>query len=129
MANDHGVRSSQFLILIVFLICRTDDNIIALIRQSMVITNHNVRLVLVDAVTGDAVVGADDVVALAVFQGVVRAIYVVVLGRSVCCIGGILTGNGVTDTDDLGHVGAGNLVAAAHDHDLWSCVKFSYKSK
>ena len=81
MANDCGIRSSQFLILIFFLICRTDDDIVLSICQGVVITDDDIRLVLVDAVTGDAVVGADDVVIFAVSQGILEAIDIVVLSR------------------------------------------------
>ena len=119
VSDDYGAGSGQFLAGI----GRTKDDIVLFIIQSVVITNHNVRLVLVDAVTGDAVVGADDVVILAVSQGILEAIDIVVLSRCAFSIRRIVTSNFVAHADDLSHVGFVNRVAAAHDHDLSTTLR------
>ena len=125
MANDCGVRSSQFLILIFFLICRTDDDIVLSICQGVVIADDDIRLVLVDAVTSYTVVGTNDVVIFAVSQFVLEAIDEVVLRRRAFCIGAVCARDGVADTDNLAHIGAFDVIAAAHDHDLSTTLRNS----
>ena len=121
MADDYGARSGQFLAGI----GRADDDIVLSIYQGVVITDDDIRLVLVDAVTSYTVVGTNDVVIFAVSQGILEAIDIVVLRRGAFCIGAVCARDGVADTDNLAHIGAFDVIAAAHDHDLSTTLRNS----
>ena len=99
MADDYGVRSSQFLLSI----SRTDDHIIALIAQGMVIPKDDVL-----AAIAQGVLGTDDVIGRTACYDVVEAFYIVQFR----------TGNRVAEAHDLGLIGFGDVVPATDSHDL-----------
>ena len=115
VADGYDIGGCRF---IVSGIGRTDDDVVLPVRQFVVITEDDVGLVRIYAVTADLVLRADDIVVLAVGQLILEAVDEVVLRRCSFCVGAVVTGYLVADTGDLGHVGFVNGVAAAHDHDL-----------
>ena len=115
MTNDDCIGSICHRI---FIICRTQDDIIIFVRQFMVITQHQVGLVFVYAGTGNGVVRANDVVVPAVFYGVVEAVHIVQLGGCAFCVLFATAGDSIPHAYHLCHIGARHGVAAAHDHDL-----------
>ena len=78
VADGYDVGGCRFII---GGIGRTDDDVVLLIRQFVVVTEDDIGLVLVDAVTSYTVVGTNDVVIFAVSQGILEAIDIVVLSR------------------------------------------------
>ena len=115
VADGYDIGGCRF---IVGGIGRTDDDVVLLVRQFVVITEDDVGLVRIYAVTADLVLRADDIVVLAVGQLILEAVDEVVLRRCSFCVGAVLTVHLIADTGDLGHVGFVNGVATAHDHDL-----------
>ena len=115
VADGYDIGGCRF---IVGGIGRTDDDVVLLVRQFVVITEDDVGLVRIYAVTADLVLRADDIVVLAVGQFILEAVDEVVLRRCSFCVGAVLTVHLIADTGDLGHVGFVNVVAATHDHDL-----------
>ena len=115
VADGYDIGGCRF---IVGGIGRTDDDVVLLVRQFVVITEDDVGLVRIYAVTADLVLRADDIVVLAVGQFILEAIDEVVLRRCSFCVGAVLTVHLIADTGDLGHIGFVNGVAAAHNHDL-----------
>ena len=122
MADSYDVGGCRF---IVGSIGRTDDDVVLFIIQSVVIADHDVRLVLINTVTSYTVVGTNDVVIFAVSQGILEAIDIVVLRRGAFSICIIAAGDLIAHADDLSHVGFVNRVAAAHDHDLGTTLRNS----
>ena len=106
MADDYGVRSSQFLLSI----SRTDDHIIALIAQGMVIPKDDVL-----AAIAQGVLGTDEVIGRTACYGVVEAFYIVQFR----------TGNRVAEAHDLRLIGFGDVVPAADSHDLAAAFRNS----
>ena len=121
MADSYDIGGCRF---IVGGIGRTDDDIVLLVRQFVVISEDDVGLVRIYAVAADLVLRTDDIVMLAVRQLILEAVDEVVLRRSPFCIGAIFTAHRVAHTGDLGHVGFVNGVAAAHDHDLSAAGRY-----
>ena len=121
VADGYDVGGCRF---IVGGIGRTDDDVVLLVRQFVVITEDDIGLVRIDAITADLVIRADDIVVLAVGQLILEAVDEVVLRRCSFCVGTVITGYFVTYTGDLGHVGFVNGVAAAHDHDLGTAGRY-----
>ena len=115
MTNDDCIGSICHRI---FIICGTQDDVILTVGQFMVITQHQVGLVLVYTGTGNGVMRTNDVVVPAVFQGVVEAVHIVQLGRCAFCVFLAAAGDLVAYAYHLCHIGARHGVAAAHDHDL-----------
>ena len=116
------------------------------IGQRMVIAKDNIGLIrilfglfVIIAVAGKFIVGTDDIIMLAVNDLIAEAVDVVVLRRlfrviildgSIGSISGsisnpfalivlhLITFDGISDTDNLAHIGTFDVIAAAHDHDL-----------
>ena len=112
-------------------VCRTEDDVIALIFQGMVVANDDIGMILVNAVTGYRIMGTDEVVALAINQRRIEAIDIVELrrgivfksciifrGPSAIIIFLLISFDRIANTYDLGHVGIIYDVAAAKGHDL-----------
>ena len=115
----------------------------------MIITNDDIRLigplnglgiVVVVAIPIKFIIGADDIIMLAVNDLIVEAIDIVVLRRlfrviilDSCfrCISNpfvfiilhLIAFDGISDTDNLAHIGAFDVIAAAHDHDLSATLR------
>ena len=119
MADGYDVGGCRFII---GGIGRTDDDVVLLIRQFMVVAEDDIGLILVYAVSADRVVRTDDIVMFAVSQFVLEAIDEVVLRRCAFCIGAVCALDGVANAGNLGHVSFVNRVAAAHDHDLSAAI-------
>ena len=109
----------------------------------MVITEHNVGIIRINAVTSYGIVSTDDIIALAIDQRRIEAIYIVQLRRLVriivlaCSIRFVsnpltfiilylIALDCIANAGDLGHIGLVNSVAAAHDHDLAAAVGNSF---
>ena len=105
MADDYSIGSSQFFI---FIICRTNDYIVALTAQLVVITKDNVIVATVQSI-----LSTNNIIALTVRNSVVETIYIVQFRIR----------NRVAHTDDLSLVGTSNLVATADGHDLSTTVR------
>ena len=115
MADGYDIGGCRF---IVGGIGRTDNDVVLLVRQFVVVAEDDVGLVRIYAVTADLVLRADDIVVLAVGQFVLEAIDEVILRRRTFCISAVCARDFVSNAGDLGHIGTFNVVAAAHDHDL-----------
>ena len=115
MADGYDVGNCRF---IVGGIGRTDNDVVLLVRQFVVVAEDDVGLVLVCAVAADLIIRTDDIVMLAVGQFVLEAIDEVILRRRTFCISAVCARDFVADAGDLCHIGFVNGVAAAHDHDL-----------
>ena len=115
VADGYDIGGCRF---IVGGIGRTDDDVVLLVRQFVVITEDDVGLVRIYAVTADLVLRADDIVVLAVGQFILEAIDEVILRRRTFCISAVCARDFVADAGDLCHIGFVNGVAAAHNHDL-----------
>ena len=142
VANDDRVTSYSLRI---FSITRTNDYRVLLSSQCMVIADDNIRLVgsfdwqdrvIIIAVAGKFIIGTDDIIMLAVNNLIAEAVDVVVLRRLfrviirdscfrrcisnpfVCIVLYLITFDGISDTDNLAHIGTFDVIAAAHDHDL-----------
>ena len=76
VADSYDIGGCRF---IVGGIGRTDDDVVLLVRQFVVITEDDVGLVRIYAVTADLVLRADDIVVLAVGQLILEAVDEVVL--------------------------------------------------
>ena len=123
MADGYDVGNCRF---IVGLIGRTDNDVVLLIRQLMVIAEDDVGLVLIYAVAANFVFRTNDIVVLAVGQFILEAVDEVVLRRRSFFVDAVLTAHLVAHTGDLRHVSFVNRVAAAHDHDLGTTVRNSF---
>ena len=121
MADGYDVGGCRF---IVGGIGRTDDDVVLLVRQFVVIAEDDVGLVRIYVVAADLVIRADNIVMLAVGQLILEAVDEVVLRRSPFCVGAIFTAYRVAHASNLGHVGFVNGVAAAHDHDLSAAGRY-----
>ena len=119
VADGYDVGGCRF---IVGSIGRTDNDVVLLIRQFMVVAEDDIGLILVYAFSADLVVRTDNIVMFAVSQFVLEAIDEVVLRRRAFCIGAVCARDGVTYASDLSHIGFVNRVAAAHDHDLSAAI-------
>ena len=115
VADSYDVGGCRF---IVGSIGRTDDDVVLLIRQFVVVAEDDIGLVRIYAVTADLVLRADDIVVLAVGQFILEAIDEVILRRRTFCISAVCARDFVADAGDLCHIGFVNGVAAAHNHDL-----------
>ena len=119
VANGYDVGSCRF---IVGGIGRTDDDVVLLVRQFVVVAEDDIGLIFIYVIAADLIFRTDDIVIFAVGQFVLEAIDEVVLRRRVFCISAIRTRDFVADTGNLGHVGFIHNVAAAHDHDLSAAI-------
>ena len=119
VADSYDVGGCRF---IVGGIGRTDDDVVLLIRQLMIVTEDDIGLIIACAFSADLVVRTDDIVMFAVSQFVLEAIDEVVLRRRAFCIGAVCALDGVANAGNLGHVSFVNRVAAAHDHDLSAAI-------
>ncbi len=122
VADGYDVGGRRF---IVGSIGRTDDDVVLLIRQFVVVTEDDIGLILVYAVSADRVVRTNDIVMFAVSQFVLESIDEVVLRRRAFCIGAVCARDGVANADDLAHIGTFDVIAAAHDHDLGTTLRNS----
>ena len=115
VADGYDVGNCRF---IVGGIGRTDNDVVLLVRQFVVVAEDDVGLVLVYAVAADLIIRTDDIVMLAISQFVLEAVNEVILRRRTFCISAVCARDFVADAGDLCHIGFVNGVAAAHNHDL-----------
>ena len=114
MADGYDVRSFRF---IVGGIGRTDNDVVLLVRQLVVIPKDNVGLVQRCSITSYGIVSTDEVIVLAVSQSGIETFHIVQL-RTVGAVCITAAGNRVANAGDLRHIGVVNCVATAHNHDL-----------
>ena len=111
--------------------CRTEDDVVSLVFQGVVIADDDIGMIIFYTVTGYGIVGADEVVVLAIDQLRVEAIDIVELRRGIViksCIpirrpGAIIIFllipfDRIANTYDLGHVGIVHDVTATKGHNL-----------
>ena len=110
--------------------CRTEDDVVALVFQGVIIADDDIGMIIFYTVTGYGIVGTDEIIVLAIDQRRVEAIDIVELRRGSIkfCIpirrpGAIIiflliSFDRIANTYDLGHVGIVHDVAATKGHDL-----------
>ena len=104
----------------IFIIGRTQDDIVLFVCQFVIVTQHQVGLVCIHTAASEGVVRTNDIIVLAFFHRIEETIYIVQLGGCAFCILFlfVIAGDSVTYAYHLCHIGARHCVAAAHDHDL-----------
>ena len=102
--------------------CRTEDDVVALVFQGVIIADDDIGMIIFYTVTGYRIVGTDEIIVLAIDQRRVEAIDIVELRRGIvrCAIiiFLLISFDRIANTYDLGHVGIVHDVTATKGHDL-----------